>query len=58
MGTCKRLSDYKRGPGTAKPCPNCKKIGLEYYEDCKTGFVASGQKCKAQCPPGTKDAGW
>ena len=58
MGTCKRLPDYPYGPGSTKPCANCKKIGLKYYEDCKTGFKQSGKTCKAQCPSGTKDAGW
>ena len=58
MGTCKRLPDYPYGPGSTQPCPGCKKIGLKYYEDCKEGFVASGKKCKAQCPTGTTDAGW
>ena len=47
MGTCRRLPDYPYGPGSTKPCANCKKIGLKYYEDCKEGFKQSGKTCKA-----------
>ena len=58
MGTCSRDPQIKRGPGSTKPCPGCKKIGLKYYEDCKPGYTASGSYCKAKCPEGTKDAGF
>ena len=58
LSTCKRGSNYKRGPGTTSPCPGCTKIGLKYYEDCKPGTKAEGAYCKAQCPEGTRDAGF
>ena len=58
MATCSRHKTYPRGPASTQPCTGCTKIGLKYYEDCKSGYSAMGSKCKGMCPDGTKDAGF